>query len=251
MQLDDVTILITTFYRPGYLEHALKGVRRSMPEAQVVVACDDGHYTNPDTYKGWTQWADMEFDVGLTPKRNAAVSLADTKYCLLGSDDFDYGKDAARAGVVKMKEVLEAHPEVDVVCGTYNGKRYEGSLTVKDGYVFQAQLQEGIEEPLFTEPYPAWKVDIGINYFLARTETLVEVPWDERIVPIGGEHGDWFLDMKTAGKTVVWIEGAEITSFQLDDPNARHPDYLKYRRRTHLGHRAMCEKWGVKDWMYL
>ncbi len=91
----------------------------------------------------------------------------------------------------------------------------------------------------------AIKIDIGINFFLARTEVLREVPWDETIRPIGGEHADWFLSMKEANKLVVYLPGANINTIE-DNPDWRHLDYRIYRRRAQQGHELFLKKRGVK-----
>jgi hypothetical protein len=94
-----------------------------------------------------------------------------------------------------------------------------------------------------------WQVDIGVNYFLARSEVLRKHPWDQTIVPIGGEHGDFFMTLKQAGRTVVWQDNCHIKTF--DAIERRHPDYMTMRRRAQsTGHKIMCEKWGIKDWLY-
>jgi hypothetical protein len=40
--LHDVTILITSFLRPGYLRDCLAGIRRNLPECKVIVVDDGG-----------------------------------------------------------------------------------------------------------------------------------------------------------------------------------------------------------------
>ena len=242
--LTDVSILVTTFWRPGYLHECLKGIRANLPECEICVASDDNFFTRAES-EYWDQWDVLAFDSGLTAKRNAAVNLASRKYSLLAADDFNFAPLYVREGVEKMVETLDAHPEVDVVVGTYNNKKYEGYLEYVPGEYIAEHPRAGL--PIFLKPYPAWKIDIGINYFLARTDVLREIRWDESIRPIGGEHGDWFLQMKCAGKTVVFVEGCNIEA-QEDRPEWRHLEYLRYRRRALFGHNIMLKKWNVKEY---
>lgn len=240
----DITILITTFLRPGYLRECLRGIRVNLPECDIAIACDDDvTHVPPDAHVSFVR---LPFDRGLCAKRNAAVKLAHwTKYCLLGCDDFDFSTPAAREGIFKMKRVLEEHPDVDVVVGTYNGKRYEGDLEYVPGEYIREHLLRGL--PYCLKPYPIWKIDIGVNYFLARTRVLEEVPWDESIRPIGGEHGDWFLSMKEAGKSVVFIKDCHITTLP-DHPEWRDPLYPMFRRRAYYGHEIFLKKRNIKNY---
>jgi hypothetical protein len=247
--LSDVTILVTTFLRPGFLRATLKDISANLPECKVSVASDDDDPAFPLSGVDWTV---LPFDSGLTAKRNAAVSKATTKYALLGSDDYDFSKPFVREGIERMVVTLDDHPEVDVVVGTYNGMRYEGHLQFVPGeYIMEHRLRPS-QPPMFLKPYPGWKIEMGINYFLARTEVLREVPWDERVRPIGGEHGDWFTDMKLANKVIVFVKDCNIEAKQAPEGESwAHPDYGKYRRRAQMGHEAMLKKHGIKDyWSY-
>jgi hypothetical protein len=233
--LSKVTIGVTTFLRPGYLTACLDRARTQLPESPVVVACDDE--TTPCACDVGAQWIGLPFDSGLTKKRNAIAKAAWTEYTLMIADDYRL----QRYGVLRMAEVLEAHPEVDVVVGTYNGKKYEARLEVLPNCINEHQLDLAKETPLFTEPHLAYKVDLGVNYFLARTNVLREVPWDESIGPIGGEHADWFLDLKDAGKLVVFVPGCYVTTFPWN-LTWQDPMYLKYRCRAMIGHRKFLAK---------
>lgn len=244
--LTDVSILVTTFWRPGYLRECLKGIRANLPECEICVTSDDDLFTNAEG-EYWDNWNTLPFDSGLTAKRNAAVNLSTRKYSLLAADDFNFAPLYVREGIERMVATLDAHPEVDVVVGTYNNKKYEGYLEYVPGEYIAEHRKKSDELPIFLKPYPAWKIDIGINYFLARTDVLREVPWDENIRPIGGEHGDWFLQMKRAGKTVVFVEGCKIEALE-DRPEWRHLEYLSHRRRAQYGHQIMLKKWGVKEY---
>ncbi len=233
--LSDVTILVTTFLRPGYLGECLRGIAENLPECKAVVAADDCDLTW-NKYLPNDQWIQLPFDSGLTAKRNATVNLSKTVYSLLASDDFDFR--STREGIEKMVLFLDQNPDVDVVVGRVNNKEYEGLLE----YVPGEYIKEHRVKPMHSGPT---QIDIGINYFLARTEVLREVPWDEGIRPIGGEHADWFLSMKQAGMRVVFLPGVNITTM-LYNPKWQHPDYKAYRRRAQQGHELFLKKRGVK-----
>lgn len=236
--LNGVSIVIPTFLRPGYLRRAVDGANYKMPECEVIVACDDDGWTK----KTGDQFIQLPFDSGLTAKRNAAVRCVSTEYTLIACDDFDLGRDEVEAGVKRMQATLDGYKGIDVVVGTYNDKQYEGTLEHVPGeYIREVALPSW-------SPYQLRPIEIGINYFLARTKVLLEVPWDEAIRPIGGEHGDWFFEMKLRGKKIVHERGCNVHSLE-GQPEWRHPDYWKYRCRAMQGHNLMLMKRGIKRWI--
>lgn len=248
--LSDVTIVITAGSRPGYLRRALFGLRCNLPEAKVVVVNDDGNI--PQTPGGFRLtegiiWREATHDTFLTKKRNMGVALADTKYVLLAADDFEFGIES-RATVIRMTEILDQYRLPDVIAGSFNGKEYQGHFKVVEGeYIKEIALDKENDLMIATGRTKLWKVDIAVNFFLARTKALRDVPWDETIGPIGGEHADWYLDMKAAGKVVAWTPGLNINE-QEKDPYKESPEYGAMRKRCWDGHALMLKKRGVKKY---
>ena len=230
--LSDVTIGVTSFLRPNHLQQAVEGVRKNFPECKLAVADDSG-----DTYHAVTDTSIyLPFDSGLCKKRNALIAETDTKYFLLGSDDFVFDQ-SARFYVDTMLMILKINQDVDVVGGRVNNKPYEGFLEYRQGQFVR-------ETRLLTKPNQMWyDVDITANYFLARTESIV--PWQDEL-KIGGEHALWFLRMKQAGRRIVWATDVNInTATGLE----QDPRYIGFRRRAIEGHRRMKEILGIEHYI--
>jgi glycosyltransferase involved in cell wall biosynthesis len=232
--LSEVTIVIPTFHRRGYLRDCLRMIEENLPECEVVVVSDDGviPQTENEIY--------LPYDSGLTAKRNAGVRAVHTKYTLIASDDFDFSSPDAREGVIEMEFVLKRNLDIDVVAGRVNNKPYEGYLD----YVLGEYIKEHRLRPVHDSPI---QVDIAANYFLARTQVLRDVPWDEAIGPIGGEHVDWFLDIKAAYKKVVFLPSANVNTFPYD-AKKQHPAYREFRARCWQGHEQMMKKRNIKKY---
>jgi len=127
--LSDVTIIVPTFLRPGYLTDCLQAIAKNLPECKVIVVADDGL---PPTGK-YDVWISLPFDSGLPAKRNAGAKLTSTKYLLMGTDDFDFSTKEVRDGILKMLNVLDTYPTVDVAAGRHGNLPYEGFLTYVPG----------------------------------------------------------------------------------------------------------------------
>jgi len=241
--LSDITILITSFLRPGYLLRCIDGIRENLPDCNIVIV-DDSDVNFAD-YPVWEailkgcQIIYLPFDSGLSAKRNAGIKAITTEYVLMGSDDFDFSTPEAYDGIVKMHDVLEMFPEIDVAGGRHSNVPYEGFLEVGDGYIREHRLVLDKDEHLF------YNVDLTCNYWLGRTAHIL--PWDERM-KIGGEHGDWFLDMKAAGRRTVWVPGVNINP--LPEGLGQDKRYPEFRARARsLGHRIFKEKRKIQDYI--
>lgn len=144
-----------------------------------------------------------------------------------------------------MANVL-AVSRVDVIAGRVNNKPYEGYLQYVPGeYIKERRFNSDIRA-FSMEPF--YKIDIAANYFLTRTEVLREIPWDENIRPIGGEHVDWFLDVKAANKRVFFLPFANINTFPYD-ANKQDSCYRDLRRRAWQGHELMMKKRNIKRYV--
>ena len=245
MSLNNVSLIITAGSRPGYLKHLLNGIARYLPETTTIVVNDDENHPSWFNLPPKTIWEQTKPDTFLTRKRNLGVQLADTKYSLLLADDFLIDSNARRT-VIRMVNILDSYDNIDVISGTYNDRRYEGFLEVVKGeYIREHQLED--DEYNKIGPNIS-KVDISTNFFLARTKLLTKVPWDETIGPIGGEHADWFLDVKAARGVVAWTPGLNIYE-QEKNKDMESLDYRAKRARALEGHNLMLKKRGVKRYI--
>ena len=242
MNLSDVTIGITAFLRPGYLRNAIETVGVSFPECELAIA-DDSGYPYAGHPGNWKTSIVLPFDSGLCKKRNALVAATDTKYLLLGSDDFVFDKEA-RKGVEAMLLVLKTDPTIDVACGRVNNKPYEGFLEYVPGsHIRETRFELETKFGLTNDSRVWYDVDITANYFLARTETIV--PWQDEL-KIGGEHALWFLRMGQAGRRFVWVPGVNINTATGLEQDSR---YIGFRRRAFDGHNRMKQILDIKDYI--
>jgi len=265
--LRKLSIVVTAFHRTGYLVECLRGIRKNLPEVEVIVAADDKEESYNAVWRVgeavrksgpfigntlYHEWYELPYDSGLTAKRNAGAGavndVAGDRYTIVASDDYDFSLKYVREGIERMVDTLDGNDNVDLVVGTYENMRYEGHLLYEPNeYIALQLLDRGWENPTLLKPYPAWRVDMGINYFMGRSQLFKDVPWDENIRPIGGEHADWFLDLKLTDKLVVWIEGAKIETIKSDDEIYMHPDYHKLRARAQQGHNLFMQKRNLKE----
>jgi hypothetical protein len=251
MSLRDVTICITSFLRPGYFTKCLESIKVSLPECSLVVVDDSStdarlNATGFDPELGTTsRFIYLKFDSGLTVKRNTGVKATKTPYWFCGSDDVDFSTRGFKEHLTAATELLDSHPEIDLVGGRVDSRPYESNLE------HDTTANVIREHRLVPDGSPYQRCDLVVNAFLARTSTLLEVPWDEDVVPIGGEHGQFFWHMKKAGKVTVWLPGMNLNTLQLGQgSNVQDPRYRQFRMRAFShGHTTMLKKEGINDWV--
>lgn len=239
--LSKISVLITTFLRDGNLEACIGILRSHMPDIKIIVV-DDGHMTDKKLlmYKALTAAGHtvllVPFDTGLAEKRNIGIRACSTEYLLMGCDDFVFD-NSARAGVEKLLSVLESNPSFALASGRVNNVPYEAFLETMPGEYVK-------EHPLVIKKQkPFYKVDLTVNYFLARMNLIRDTPYDSRM-KIGGEHGDWFLEMKEKGRVTVYVPGVNILNMDSTGHiEGNDPNYDSYRSRAkNLGHAIYLAK---------
>ena len=237
--MNRITFLIKSFLRDTRTENCVASIEKFYPESKIFII-DDGYKTerNEKFYKEVEEkghkvlWL-PEFDMGISVGRNRALENIKTEYTLVGDNDFVYTKDS---GVERMLEVLEARPDIDIVCGGIfeNGKHwhYEGFVDIetdKDGkrWFKYTNLSENAEYEQVGRNFIT-KIDLGFNYFLMRTKAYPGIKWDEDI-KVSFEHTSGMYRAKLNGIKMFYLKDAYVNNDTSQEGN--HPDYLKFRRR--------------------
>lgn len=254
-KLSNVTVVIKTFLRDGFLLKCVNGILRQMPEVKIVIV-DDGPadaspmsrdklllYERLRSQGHICHW--MPYDSGFGAKSNAALQFCDRPYVLIGSDDFEFAEPGVREGIERMATVLANVPEMGVASGRVNTRQYEMMLELGDGWVK--------EHRGFYEGGKALNVgyqvcDLTVNYSLIRREVFEKVRWDDDVKIGGGEHGAFFIDVKRAGWKVCVVAGAHIREMQ-GHIAGNHRDYLTMRARARSPERPCYIRRGVNHYI--
>ena len=243
--LSAVTISIKTFLRDDKLFNAVREIRRTMPDARMIIA-DDGEMTEEkgglyaELIREGHQVLVLPFDSGFGLKSNLVADALQTPYILIASDDFDFAPASVREGVEKLTDVLNRNPNVSIASGRVNNNPYEFQLLDKGAVVREVPAVHAVlHEPWF---YP---VDLTVNYSLIRKDVFNHVRWDDDVKIGGGEHGAFFLDCKRAGLNTVWVPGVNINEQRTYDTE----QYRRFRMRARDVARPCFDKRGVRQYI--
>uniref|UniRef100_A0A8D2J031 Beta-1,4-N-acetyl-galactosaminyltransferase 1 n=1 Tax=Varanus komodoensis TaxID=61221 RepID=A0A8D2J031_VARKO len=187
-----VTIATKTFLRYDKLRVLIDSIRKFYPTVTIIIA-DDSQATEQVQGPHIEQYF-MPFGKGWFAGRNLAISQVTTKYVLWVDDDFIF---TPRTKVEKLVEVLEK-TSLDLVGGavreiTGYTNTYRQRISVQPGGEDGdcLRIHQGYHHII--EGFPDCVVTDGvINFFLARTEKVLQVGFDPRLNRVA--HLEFFID---------------------------------------------------------
>lgn len=217
----DVTVIVPTFERPRCLARLLESVRNHHPYLRVLV-CDSSRrslFDHGEQVDGGLTWYRLPRDLGhcVGAARNFLVDLVGTDYVFLSDDDHVF---TASTDIARMHGFLTRR-RYDIVAGAQGEGRYGAAVFVQRGSVVYELFHRhhGVVEPGVV------RCDRTENVFLARTQALCRVRWNERL--FASEHDEFFLRATRAGLRIA----------QMGD--------------VHVGHDRNCETCSNRLWAVL
>lgn len=254
-RLSNVTVVIKTFLRDGFLLKCIAGLQFRMPEVKIVIVDDGPADASPLSRDKLLLYEKlrsqghvchlMPQDSGFGAKSNAALSFCDRPYVLIGSDDFDFGEPGVREGIERMATVLNGVPDIGVASGRVSNQSYEFLLDLGNDWVRQ---RRGYHASGSAGPIGYQLCDLTFNYSLIRREVFDKVRWDDDVKIGGGEHGAFFIDVKRAGWKVCVVSGVNIREMKGNVPG-NHRDYETMRARARNPERPCYVRRGINHYI--
>jgi glycosyltransferase involved in cell wall biosynthesis len=247
-----LTFVVKAFERPTCLRRLLRSISTVYPTYAVIVLDDSSspilNQEEISSYNLLLTYLRAEPDVGLSLGRNSLVNAVKTPYVLLLDDDFvmheERFSESSPGG--KLASLVSAliDGEFDIVGGCVDSTQgsawsyslaREGPTREHEGGWMKlmadvpCSLAETPPRPpdYTTEDASCWRVDMILNFFLARTSFLREVQWDPELKL--GEHEDFFLRVKDSGGKVAMCRGFTANN---DNTCDAVPAYKAKRQRV-------------------
>lgn len=207
--MKNITAIIKTFERPAAVQRLVQSIRLYYPDLRILVGDDS---KDPQPVEGAELLA-LPHDIGLSAGRNRLVDAVETEYTLLLDDDFVF-EPSTRI------ELLFAPLEAgfDLASGRVSNEDYHG-LLMRNGQTLHYLFRE---KRRVQRGYPVY--DMTWNFFLARTEALRAVRWDEELKL--AEHTDFFLRGMQRPLLVTHVPEVNVGHIQEHSAN-----YGRYRHR--------------------
>lgn len=254
LEMPKIAVCLTTFLRDELLFKTMKSILNVYQENLIILVGDQGHPTKEkkeyfdkfvnDIYSPNVVYFQLPFDCGLSCARNTLVEHAKDlgcKYCLITADSIEF--------TFTMSLINEATILLEWMskCGILgfdlqNRFPYEFDMELVEGNYFYLKKPTreicGVDNPVAK----LIQCDIVKNFFLAKTQALLDSPWDEELKVC--EHEDFFYRFKQTKWTVAWTD---LCSAKYID--CKPVEYNKYRKRMYnIYRRKLQEKYCIKGW---
>ncbi len=244
-----VAILLTTFLRDDLLKSTVQSIVTRMPAWCCLYIGDQNPSKDKEYYfnrlSGGTdsiKYYPISYDAGLSYTRNQLVSSAynsKIEYVVLTSDSIEFTDDTFK--FYPLFSYLDIDPNAVV------GFKLHGRIPWEYNICIDPVAKQFVLTPSrsYTE-YNGFKlkqVDMVRNFFVARTDALCKVRWDNELKL--SEHEDFFVRLKYTGYKVAYTE--DISASYV---NSKPPAYNKLRNRMYGEFRKkLLKKYNLNHWV--
>lgn len=229
--MKDLTAIAVSFLRPQYTIDCIRSLRRLYPKLKIRVG-EQGK-TTKELKKVCSDikadYVKLPYDYGVGNSRNKLIEGIKTKYVLVGDDDFLYEEDA------KVEEMLTfmKNTNFDLIGGRIieNGvvRNYQGFINIYNDHIHTTPLNPRAVSNIETKSGLRYKkCDLTFNFFIIKTKTAKECPWDKNI-KVAYEHHHFFIHLKKAGKKIAFSPDPIVKHKYQRYPTSG--EYAKHRMR--------------------
>lgn len=258
--MDKIAIILTTINRDKLLLETLESVIDVWQENWKVYIVDQNEEDSEEKqlwYKLIANEAHKEkdkkievlrvpYDCGISYARNAGVKKAHEdgfKYVILGADSIKFTKKMER-----VNDLLHYMRRYDVIGLDINNRiKWEAKLNlIKDSH-FELDFIDTSCKTCSSSKIVIYNCDIVRNFFLAKTESLVNSPWDEDLKM--REHESAFYEFKQKGYKVGWTKWC-IGEYIGEKTKKDGSEYSKLRQKNWRDSmEVLKKKYNLKKWV--
>jgi len=229
--MKNLTAIIVTFLRDEYLYVCVDSLLKQYPDINIIIGDQNPSEEKKERFESLgIQYVELEYDCGLCKARNELIKLVNMDYVLIGDDDFMYN-DEAKVDI--MLKWIEQNNDIDLIGGLVREsghiKNYQGFIQEKEDkkcFIYKALDNDKILGSSIHQ------VDLTFNFFVAKTEAVRAVQWDEQI-KVAYEHSSFFIDFKRAGYKAFFTPDAIVVHKPFVENRSRenHDKYKTFRSR--------------------
>lgn len=253
-----IAIIMPTIMRPDLIQKVLTGLKEYDFMLPIVIDQNPKIEYNVEGI----HLIHVGHEIGLSACRNLGVNEAKElgiQYCLISADSILPTSDFSLLPL--LTTYLDNYDLIGLNLRHRIG--WEGDITLIPNQSFEIDFLDKTKEYdtyIQIEEYNnsngvadiqtyggIWKCSIVRNFFLAKTDALYAVPWDENLKM--REHEDWFFRFKVEGYKVGCtdaINGKYIATLYKEGMG----EYAKLRRRNMAeGLEFLMKKYNLKKWL--
>ena len=245
-----IGIIITTFFRDTLLYKSIESLVRFKSSDYTIIIVDQNPTQEKERYFSEFYYYGVPYNSGLSYARNYGVQKAKDlgcNYVVIGSDSFLMNESIKNIKLLIKNDLLNKdligfNLKTGCVCG------WEAFLTLIPGKSFHLTF---IDKTITTDSiieidnivFKLWNCDIVRNFFIAKTEMLIAVPYNNDLKLC--EHESSFWEWKKAGYKVAWCDLVSA------DKMINRPDEYSDLRKENFrnGQQKLKEIYKIKGWV--
>jgi GT2 family glycosyltransferase len=254
--MSKIAIIYTTFLRDALMDRTVHSIFENWHEDFTLLICYQGKPgqivdLGPLPKDKPCRINYLPFDCGLSAARNHGVQWAQQngyEYCLITADSIKFIPET----IQKMhlaKSLLESLKPLGILgFNLKNRSPWEYRMEMGDGKFLLYPLPE-FPKCEYRLAYPSKEFlnnkecDICKNFFLAKTQALMDVQWDDALKL--SEHEDFFWRFKQSGWKVSYTP--DISAEYIDD---KPGEYCIYRFRAYKEFKKILDKkYNLNGWV--
>lgn len=228
---EKLTAVIKTFERPDTLRRLVRSIKKLYPGMHVIVVDDS---RSPLELEG-VKTVRMPYDSGVSAGRQKALEQVRTPYLLLLDDDFIFYR---KTELEPAMQLMETHSQIDIMGGEVVNLPSFKSADYREAHLHPTPAASLFPPGSEIGGVPVY--DKVPNFYIARTECLKLVGWDERIKRL--DHADFFTRAKGVLAT-VFNKDLKVLHAQTPFDTA----YLKIRHDVRADRTVLYSKFYKND----
>ncbi len=242
-----IAILYTTFMRDELMKRTCLSIIHNWKPGFYLLVGDQGNLAHLPALQPQTagmKWFALPYDCGLSYARNRLVQEAASQnfeFCLLTADSIEFIPETIK-NLDKVITFMKNNRKIGIV--GFNLKAAHSwvfNMDIGDGKFLMKKIIAGGIDAISGLNF--MDCDICPNFFLARTQALINVPWDNELKLM--EHEDFFWRFKQSGWKVAWTP--DVSALHIHDwPE----EYAKFRYRAYGEFmKKLKKKYNLQDWV--
>jgi len=243
--MSKIAILYTAFLRDGLMYKTIQSIVQNNTSNCIILIGDQ----NPTEQKlhelssEGVYYYGLPFNCGLSYARNYLVAKAKmlgTDYCLLMADSINLEEPLSKLN--DLIPFFETYPDYGIIGLNLKGRvSWQWDIDLIPNKHFY--LSKPKKEYITFNGIKFQPLDVVKNFFLAKTDILLDCMWDNELALL--EHEDFFWRLKQMGIKVAYTEYYSASHIY-DRPE----EYNNYRKRMYSEFkRKLQQKYGISGWV--
>jgi len=251
--MNKIAIILTTFARDILLYQTLKSIEAYYIPNSIVLIGDQGTITQ-DKIKVYQNYqnklnyriSSLPFDCGLSYARNYLVQQAkmlDCEYCLITADSLQF---IEQCNIDTYVSFLNSDSNFGIVgFNIKNRQAWEGEIDLIPNLCFSVQ-QLHMQNAQFINYNNVnfYNCTVVRNFFLAKTQCLLDNSWDNELKLC--EHEDFFWRLKQTKWKVFYTDSWASNYVKME----HNQEYSAFRQRMYTDFKqVLLKKYNISTWL--